>query len=130
MSIRTSLVALCAVTAAHAGCKSNQRSDPETCGASFCGCWEDKTLKLAATVVDPNGTPLEGVTVTCLGETAPVATSDASGKASFSIKTKYSPGCKYKRCSGLRFEHPKGGFDTLQQTVIQANGKNVTLTPK
>ncbi len=91
------------------------------CARSLCGCWEDHTLAYENAVVDESTeAPLEGITLTCMGEDEPIATSDADGSVGFEIETRRSPGCGYERCRNLRFEDPTGAYEPIERTVFQS----------
>jgi hypothetical protein len=102
--------------------------DPN-CARSFCGCWQPARLSFEGRIVDASGAPIEGVALTCSGEDAPVAQSDATGRLAFTIDTMNSPGCHYQRCTNLRFSDSRGRFADRETTVYVANGATLTLEP-
>lgn len=93
------------------------------CGRSFCGCWEAETQDWQSEVVDAEGDPVEGATVSCR-ETI-LATSDAAGRASFSREDDWSPGCSWSECAWLSVE--AAGFAPVDVFAETANGAQVVL---
>jgi hypothetical protein len=99
------------------------------CGGSFCGCSEPATLEYEATVIDiQTDTPVAGVEVYCLGEDAPISTSDDAGLIGFSIETMLSPGCGYDRCNNLRFHATVGPYVDHEEPVLESNNGFVEMT--
>ena len=88
------------------------------CNESLCGCSSAATLTRAGTVTS-RGAPVAGVSVTCHGESTPVAVTDATGGYAFSISTSQSPGCGFERCNNVIFADPSGGLDAIELTAFQ-----------
>jgi len=99
--------------------------DLDDCVRSFCGCWTDATLDYQATVVDSRGEPIAGAELTCMGEDTSIARSDATGRATFTIKTEDSPGCGLARCGNLIFKDFAGRITEV--TTTGTNGDTVVL---
>jgi hypothetical protein len=104
-----------------------QRGSDEWCARSFCGCWEDVTLRYSARIVDADGAPVEGVDAVCHGETEPIATSSAGGVLAFEIATQTSPGCGYQRCRIMTLADPQGRFADKEIVAGVTNGRDVVV---
>lgn len=99
------------------------------CARSFCGCWEAATLVPDGQVTDGAGQPASGITVTCVGETAPIATTTADGRFHAELPTRQSPGCGFERCNNVVFVDPSGMRPTTTLTHVQVNSGAVRMTP-
>ena len=98
------------------------------CGMSLCGCWADATMTFDATVQDASTMmPLNGIELVCLGESMPIAVSDATGKLSFSIQTQSSPGCGFSRCNNMKLHDPSGTHLDLEGTYYVFNAKTLAM---
>ena len=104
-----------------------RRGSDEWCARSFCGCWEDITLRYSARIVDAGGAPAAGVSAVCHGETEPIATSSADGVLAFEIETQTSPGCGYQRCRNMTLTDPQGRFDDKAIVAGPTNGGEVVV---
>jgi hypothetical protein len=102
-------------------------SADSNCTRSLCGCWRPSHLSFSTRVIDGDGNPVEGVALTCHGETEPIAHSNLVGSVTFEIDTMESPGCHFRRCSNLNFSDPHARFVDQQTTEHVANGASVTL---
>jgi hypothetical protein len=103
---------------------------PSECrqGPSSCGCMTDETLLYRARVIDKGTwTPLSGIQVFCDAEQESVATSDASGKVSFTVARQRTENCGPSRCGLIGFFDPSNQHWALQRTDVDTNNLDVEL---
>jgi hypothetical protein len=83
-------------------------TDEPGCVETFCGCWEEVSIEFTTTVRDGKlNAPVDGATLTCVGEDDARCTSDASGAMMFTLVAQESPGC---------------GLDSCNRVIIAAEG--------
>lgn len=80
------------------------------------------------TTILAGGKPIGNVEIRCDKEETPIAVSDSSGIAKFTLATARSPGCHYARCTNLTLRDRARKHGELRLTVFQANGKVVQLS--
>jgi hypothetical protein len=82
----------------------------------------DATIQDATTMM-----PLAGIELSCKGENMAIATSDATGKVTFTLETMLSPGCGYERCNNMVLHDPTGAHMDFEGTYYSFNGMTVSM---
>lgn len=79
-----------------AACASGKNADDDPlCSRAICGCWEDHVLRTRVTVLDNEGRPAPGLTLSCADGRPVFGTSDAAGSLRVVAAGRVSPGCGY-----------------------------------
>jgi hypothetical protein len=92
------------------------RSDAQTaskCARSFCGCSTPVDRALAVFVNGQvGGKPVSGIELRCEEPSPVLATTDAAGRISTTVRVYTTPGCGLVRCRELLFIDPSGRYAT------------------
>lgn len=122
------LLASLSVIAACSGTPGGQSDSGLDCGATFCGCSEDVSIDVSTTIWNGQmDTPVEGATLTCLGEDSPRGTSEADGVIAFQLETRESPGCGLEDCNNVLIAVENSGLVALETSLDAILDQVVTL---
>jgi len=122
------LLASLSVITACSGTPGGQSDSGLDCGASFCGCSEEVSLDVSTTIWNGQlDAPVEGATLTCVGEDAPRDTSEADGVIAFQLETRESPGCGFDDCNNVLIAVENSGLVAQETSLYAILDQVVTL---